>query len=920
MRSTPIRILVFVLASIWLFGNSILSLLVDWNWFEAIGHVELLSTRVVTAVVLWLGAFISISGFVFVNIRYASKIEKVDLILLQSQVSDVELSEEGVQRLLGILRWIVVLFPAFVMANVLSSNWLYCLAFLDPVDFGQKDSVFGLDYSFYVFQLPIIGMIFGIAKAVGILTTILVGIQSFVRDIMLGSQASRLHPKAQTHLALLGMVLFALFGVEWFLARYELLFSQNGVVWGAGYADINARIPAYWIMLLLSGVASVTMLISVVQRRFNIAVVGVVAYFIVRILVVGMWPDIVQDYMVAPNELEVEKPYLKEKILSTRSAYALDRISVEPFEASYDLTMKEIDENPLTINNVRVWDDRPLLTTYGQLQEIRTYYDFKDVDIDRYVLDGELRQVMLSARELNYRNVSDQAKSWVNEHFQYTHGYGLTMSPVNLITEEGLPSLFIQDIPPKTTTEIAIERPEIYYGELTNTYVIVGGSVKEFDYPEGDKNVYTNYTGEGGIGIGSFWRKLLFAWHFGNVEMLLSNYIEEDSRILFRRQIMERVQTLAPFLYYDKDPYLVLSEGRMVWIVDAYTTSKEIPYSEPSGRNGFNYIRNSVKVVIDAYNGSVDFYVSDKTDPLIQVYEQIFPNTFIELEQMSEDLRSHLRYPADFFEIQAQKYRAYHMMDETVFYNKEDMWDLPRELYAGQEQRMEAYYLIMKLPEAEEAEFVLLLPFVPTGKDNMISWLAARSDGENYGKLILYQFPKQKLIYGPRQIEARIDQDPEISKQITLWSQSGSRVVRGNLLVIPIGNSLVYVEPLYLQAESSQLPELKRVIVSYDNKISMEKTLDEALLAVFGKRIKEVEKAIEKEIAPVEEVVENTETKMPQLESWQTMAQQAKGLLSEAREAQQAGDWALYGEKLEELNSVLERLEVEALGQEVLSE
>ena len=903
------RIVLAVIFVIWLLGDGVLSLLVDWNWFEAAGHLELFSTKIWTQFSLWAGAFAIIFFFLFVNLRYASSVAQINLRGLQQQLVDIEISLENTARILTLLRWVAAIFPAFIFANVISDQWLYCLAFLDPVSFGQKDTLFGFDYSFFVFQLPMIGLFVAILKSVGVLTLMIVGLQSFVRDVLLQKAGAVLHPKARVHMALLGAIVFFLFGVEWYLERYNLLFTKDGVVWGAGYADVSARIPAYWIMIGASSIVSLALLVSIQRKEYRFSTMALIGYFITRVLVVGIWPSIVQDYMVKPNELEVEKPYIKQNILSTRYGYALDRISVEPFEASYDLTMTDINNNPLTINNVRVWDDRPLLTTYGQLQEIRTYYDFKDVDIDRYQINGELRQVMLSARELNYRNVSSQAKSWVNEHFQYTHGYGLTMSPVNLVTQEGLPSLFIKDIPPENSINFSITRPEIYYGEMTDSYVVVGGTVKEFDYPQGDQNVYANYEGTGGVDIGGLWHKLLFAWHFGDIEMLLSNYIDSDSKILFRRQIMERVETLAPFLYYDSDPYLVLSEGRMVWILDAYTITNDIPYSEPIGANRFNYIRNSVKVVIDAYNGSVDFFIAEENDPLIQVYQQIFPATFKPLKELPEDLKEHLRYPVDFFEIQAQMYRAYHMMDETVFYNKEDMWGLPKELYAGQEQRMEAYYLIMKLPKAEEAEFVLLLPFVPTGKDNMISWLAARSDAPNYGRLILYQFPKQKLIYGPRQIEARIDQDPEISKQITLWSQSGSRVVRGNLLVIPIGNSLVYVEPLYLQAESSQLPELKRVIVAYDNRIAMEKTLSESLLAVFGSELD----TITETLSSTKKTTESTEgiasqiLNMPQ-EDWERLADQAHTQLQAATQAQKDGDWALYGEKLEALAESLERL------------
>jgi uncharacterized membrane protein (UPF0182 family) len=585
--------------------------------------------------------------------------------------------------------------------------------------------------------------------------------------------------------------------------------------------------------------------------------------------------------------------------------------------------MKDIDANPLTVNNIRIWDDRPLLTTYAQIQEIRTYYDFKDVDVDRYMINNELRQVMLSARELNFDNFPAQGRSWVNEHFQYTHGYGLTMSPVNMVTEEGLPELFIQDIPPQSNVDIEITRPEIYYGEKTDRYVIVGGKLQEFDYPEGDANVQTTYSGKGGVDISSLYKRLLFSSYFRDIEILFTDYIDENSKILFRRTIQERVKKLAPFLLFDQDPYLVIAEeGRLFWVMDAYTGTDSYPYSEPvsigktrrSSGYRYNYIRNSVKVVVDAYNGDVSFYVSDTTDPLIQMYQKIFPNTFKASDSMPKSIAAHLRYPVDFFNIQAKMFGLYHMTRPNVFYNKEDVWDLPRELYGsdGGEQRMDSYYLIMKLPGEDKEEFVLLLPFVPSQKSNMIAWLAARSDGEENGNLILYQFPKQKLIYGPRQIEARIDQDPVISQQITLWSQSGSRVVRGNLLVIPIEKSLLYVEPLYLQAQTSQLPELKRVIVSYDNKISMEESLSESLMSVFG-----ISKSMQADIKKRKKdlLIDEGTSKEEQnqtVRSWVSLAQDAKSLLSSAESKQRAGDWAGYGETLVQLSMTLEELERQA--------
>ena len=661
-------------------------------------------------------------------------------------------------------------------------------------------------------------------------------------------------------------------------------------------------------MAVVSVLVGLSMLKSAMSGTLKLPVTALGGYFIASMLLTSAWPGVVQEYSVKPNELGMESPYLERNIENTRAAFALERIEVKPFDASTDLTMENLEANSQTIENIRVWDDRPLLTTLRQMQEIRLYYDFADVDVDRYMLDGQSRQVMLSARELNYGNVPANAKSWFNEHMQYTHGYGLTMSPVNVVTPEGLPDLFIQDIPPKSKVGIEITQPEIYYGELTDRFVLVGTKAKEFDFPNGDENAYTTYSGEGGVPVGTTLRQSLFSLYYQSFDILLSNYITPESKIMFRRQVKERVSTIAPFLHMDRDPYLVVVDGRMKWMLDAYTTTDRYPYAEPFllPRKSINYIRNSVKIVMDAYHGTVDFYVSDPTDPMIQVYGRIFPGAFKAMEDLPESLVSHVRYPADFFDVQAAMYRAYHMTDATVFYNKEDMWEAPRELFGDKEQLMQSYYLIMKLPGEEEEEFILLVPFVPTNKDNMISWLAARCDPENYGRLVLYQFPKQRLIYGPSQIEARIDQTPEISEQMTLWSQAGSRVIRGNLLVIPVDDALMYVEAVYLQAESSQLPELKRVIVSYENSIAMEPTLDEALRKVFGRssRMTVVKADSDAEPGAVDTVVVSP--------TWQSLAREAGLLLEEAVSAQKDGNWSDYGAKLEELELTLKDLTTSA--------
>ncbi|MBA7559573.1 hypothetical protein ES708_01188 [subsurface metagenome] len=551
----------------------------------------------------------------------------------------------------------------------------------------------------------------------------------------------------------------------------------------------------------------------------------------------------------------------------------------------------------MTIDNIRLWDHRPLKDTYNQIQSIRLYYDFHDVDVDRYIIDGEYQQVMLSARELSVEKLAGEAQTWVNRQLQFTHGYGIALSPVNEVSAEGLPILLVKDIPP--VGDFNIERPQIYFGEKTDHYVIVKTKTQEFDYPMGDENIYGYYQGEDGVSLDSFMRRLVYAWQFGDLNILISGELTPESRVLYYRNITERVNHLAPFLELDSDPYLVMTDGRLFWIQDAYTTSDRYPYSEPLG--SINYIRNSVKVVIDAYDGSVTFYVTDPEDALIRTYQAIFPELFVPAEQMPESLRVHLRYPEDMFNIQAKVYQTYHMRDARVFYNKEDLWAVPKEFYAGREQLMEPYYIIMRLPDEEREEFLLMLPFTPVNKNNTIGWLAARCDGENYGKLLAYHFPKERLVYGPSQIENRIQQDTVITEQLALWGRGGSRVIRGNLLLIPLGESLLYVEPVFLQAETGGLPQLKRVIVVAGDRIAMEPTLKEGIAAIFGTEVPPTEPPVVTPPAP-------PEPEEPVAADIANLIEEAQRHYNKAQEYLKAGDWAGYGRELSALEAVLDRL------------
>ena len=892
-----------ILALVWFTHRTVVEIVIDWMWFDAAGYLDVFETSLKARVVLFLGGMVVAAAVIGANLKAAARCAPIDPRSFRLVSGEMMVDPDRVAGLARVLGWLVTVLPALVFGMVASSLWLEVLSFFHRVPFDVVEPVFGMDVSFYVFELPMISFVRSIAVGIVVISLIASGVYYLFRQSTVGGGGQPLPPAGVRHLTGLLGVLFLLAAVGWWLDRFDLLYQKEGAVWGVGYTDEHARIPAFGLMAVVSLLVGGAMLKGAISGSLRLPVTALGGYFIAQMLLASAWPGVVQEYSVKPNELGMESEYLERNIESTRAAYGLERIEVKPFDASTDLTMDDLEANPQTVENIRVWDDRPLLTTLRQMQEIRLYYDFADVDVDRYMIDGESRQVMLSARELNYGNVPANAKSWFNEHMQYTHGYGLTMSPVNVVTPEGLPDLFIQDIPPVSKIGMEITQPEIYYGELTDRFVLVGTKAKEFDYPNGDENAYTTYSGEGGVPLGTTLRKAIFSLYYQSFDILLSNYLTEESKIMFRRRVKERVSTLAPFLHLDRDPYLVVVDGRMKWMLDAYTTTDRYPYSEPFllPRKSINYIRNSVKVVMDAYHGTVDFYVADPADPMIQVYSRIFPGAFKEMAAMPEALVNHIRYPADFFDVQAAMYRAYHMTEATVFYNKEDMWEAPKELFGDKEQLMQSYYLIMKLPGESEEEFILLVPFVPTNKDNMISWLAARCDPEHYGRLVLYQFPKQRLIYGPSQIEARIDQTPEISEQMTLWSQAGSRVIRGNLLVIPVEDSLMYVEAVYLQAESSQLPELKRVIVSYENRIAMEPTLDAALQKVFMRTQRQTSESLDAEAGEDVEVAAITRT-------WQSLVREAGVIFEQAISAQKEGDWTGYGEKIGDLEATLSEL------------
>ncbi|MCH8156225.1 MAG: UPF0182 family protein [Nitrospinae bacterium] len=724
------------------------------------------------------------------------------------------------------------LILAAMTGLVVSQKWEMVQLFLNAVPFGSADPIFGNDYSFYLFTLPLLNLGKSVLWEIFIVLGIGFGLVLFFKKfVYLGPDGIVLQKEARRPLAFLAAYFFILLALEFHLQRFGLLTEGNGVVMGVGFADFHGKLPILNFMSVMSllGVG-LSFFISTGRgvKKATLAMIGIGVFYFVG----SFYPKILQKLVVDPNELVKETPFIEHTIAGSLLGYGLDNVESQKLTGAAKLNAEIIQANSLTIENIRLWDQEPLLDTLGQIQEIRTYYQFHSVDNDRYTIDGVYRQTLLSPRELESENLPN--RTWINEHLTFTHGYGVSLSPVNQVTPEGLPVLFIKDIPPRSNVDLKVDRPEIYFGELSNDHVFVNTGTKEFDFPEGENNVYKNYEGSGGFPVESFLRKALLAVRFKTVKILFSQDIQNDSRVLMYRNISERVQKVAPFLQLDNDPYLVISEGRLQWMYDAYTISDQFPYSQMIPGFG-NYVRNSVKIVIDAYEGSMDFYIADPQDPIILTWRNVFPELFKDLSEMPEDLRKHIRYPSDLFTIQTFIYATYHMKTPQVFYNKEDQWEIPE--IDG--QIMQPYYTIMKLPGEEKEEYILMLPFTPRGKSNLSAWMVARSDGENYGHMIAYAFPKQKLIYGPNQMVARINQNAEISRQISLWDQRGSKVIQGTLLVIPIEESLIYVRPLYLRADAGKIPELKRVIVGYENSIAMGRTLEEALAKIFGGEVME---------------------------------------------------------------------------------
>ena len=911
MQQRPLRLLLFaVLALVFFAGPALVGFYTDWLWFGEVGYQQVFLTMLGAQATLFVIAFVIAAVWLTANLRIALRTVG-DLRPVFTTREGIEVPLPG-RKQLGMIASGVAAVLAGIIGLFASSQWETWLVWRNAVPFEQVDPILGRDTAFYVFSLPFFQFVRGLAQGLMLLAALGAGALYFVSGSLTSTFGAMpwMTPGARRHLSLLAAMFLLLLAFGAWLGQAERLIQPSGVIYGPGYADVNGRMPA---ALLLAAICMVGAALAVLQAFTprNWPIPAAVALYLVVAVGGEGYSTILQRFVVLPNELNLEAPFIQHNIDATRLAFGLDTVEARELTGDAILTSADVARNAPTVENVRLWDHQPLLDTFGQLQVIRTYYDFVSVDNDRYRIDGSLRQIMLSPRELNTASLPN--RTWVNDRLTFTHGYGLTLGPVNQVTEEGLPVLFVGNLPLETTPDLPIDEPSLYFGELPNDYVIVRTGTREFHYPRGEDNVFTQYEGQGGLAIGSLWRKLVFALRFGAYQILLSDDINDESRILFLRNIRERVQKLAPFLLFDQDPYLVVADGRLHWMYDAYTTSARYPYSTPGDAGGMNYIRNAVKIVIDAYHGTTTVYLADAEDPIAATYTRIFPGMFKPLAEMPTALREHVRYPEDIFAIQASVYATYHMTQPAVFYNREDQWQIPVIDDGGEAGPMQPYYTIMRLPGEEEPEFIQMLPFTPRNRDNLAAWLSARSDGEHYGTLRVFQFPKQKVIFGPRQVVARINQDQEISPQITLWNQQGSQVIWGTLMVIPIEESLIYVRPLYLRASGGRIPELTRVIVAYQNQIVMEETLEAGLARIFGDAPAfDADVELVGGLGPaggspdsVPAIGQPSEADAGPLPG---LAAQARGYYDRALEAQRNGDWATYGEELRLLGDVLARM------------
>ncbi len=909
-KNKKIILIIAVILVAFYFLNLFLKYYGDWLWFDNMQYGSVFNTMIIAKTISFVLFFLVFVLFFTLHIRMARKRGAPSTKIQFFPADDPRLTILEIYK--GkVVFWLWAILTLFIGINMGAhavDHWIDFLKFSHASSFGTREPIFGKDAGFYIFELPVYQFLARWYFFMVVLTFIGV-VVSYYLDNAIYTNGKNLQISRPVRRHLMSLAGFLVLGISvlYFLKLYTVLFSSHGAAYGPSYVDVHAQIPAYWVISILSVAITLLFFLSPVFRKKKIILYAGGLWLFVLIGFVWIYPGLIEQYVVKPNELQKETPYILNNIKLTREAYGLNKIKAEPFPVNEKLTYSDIQENRNTIENIRLWDRRPLIQTYKQLQEIRLYYDFKSVQVDRYHFN-KYTEVALAARELPVSQIPDRAQTWVNTHLIYTHGYGVVMNPVNEILPNGLPNLIVKDIPPATAVPLNLKQVGIYYGEESDQFVLVNTTAKEFDYPKGDDNVYTSYTGKGGVLISGLFKRIVYAWKFSDIKILLTGYLTGQSRIMFYRNIASRDKIIAPFLSYDSMPYLVVGEdGQLYWIHDAYTTSNMFPYSEPvsqiPGGGRINYINNSVKVVINAYNGDVSYYVINPKDPVIQTFQKIYPRLFKPFESMPEFLKDHIRYPTDLFNIQNQMYNVYHMTDPKVFYNQEDYWEIPNERYKDEQLKMFPYYVIMRLPGMQDEEYILMLPLTPSKKDNMIAWMCARCDKPNYGDLIVYSLPKDKLIYGPMQVEARINQQPDISSELTLWGQQGSEVFKGNQLIIPIKNSFLYVEPVYLQSEQGKIPELKRVIVAYNDQIEMKNTLEESLQAIFNASGSQDTVSMPS-IRGMEKMMTTSSS---------SKAREALDHYNKALEFLKKDNWAGYGKELQQMKEILSEMSTDSV-------
>lgn len=884
------------------FLDTIVNFIVNVEWYKEVGYLSIYFTKLIAILKLMIPIFL----ISFIGIWLYYKSLRLSIIKFK-KVVEVNNHKSSIEKKLF---FIFNMLISFIISYIFSATyWYRILQFSNSVPFNIKDPIFNLDVSFYIFKLPLIQSIYSAIITLLIFLVLITFVTYFLlsakdriisgRNIKKGFSNvtilnSGLTRFAGKQLAIVSAFIMICVSLGYLLKALTLVYSPSGVAFGASYTDVHVSLLFYKVIIVVSIFAAIIIFTSVLTSKVKPILLSIVI-IVVLIIGEGVVSAVVQNFIVKSNQKTLEQPYIKYNIDYTRKAFDIEHINASPFEVKDNLTKEDIQNNKDTIDNIRINSYKPSLEFYNQVQIIRYYYGFNDIDVDRYNLNGKYNQVFIAAREVNSQAIDPN--TWQNRHLIYTHGYGTVMSKVNSVTSEGQPDFVIKDIPPVNGTNVKLDNSRIYFGEKTDNYAIVNTKISEFDYPKGEANQTNKYDGAAGIKM-NFINKLLFSANQKDLNFLLSRDITSESKILINRNIVDRAKKIAPFLNYDSDPYIVISEGKLYWILDAYTVSDKYPFSQPQGN--VNYIRNSVKVVIDAVDGNINFYLFDKNDPIVLSYSKIFPGLFKEPKDLSEDIKQHFKYPEDIFEIQCGILGKYHVTDPGVFYNGEDLWEVAKnqKQVEGEKDSTESPYVVMKLPGEKSEEMILLQYFNMRNKDNMVALFGARMDGNNYGKMVLYKFPPQKTIYSPYLFKQKLNQDTTISKELSLWNKGGSEVQFGDTMIVPINNSLLYVEPLYLRASGkNSIPEMKRVIVSYGDKIILAESIESALEQVFNYKIEDKGQG------------KNTnESSMTKDSEKIDRLKQAKELYDKAIDVQKNGDWAKYGEYIKSLGDIIDEL------------